>query len=848
MASPNSSEPDLYESISPEGVAISIKESKKKPRKLSKKQKDYLKSLFKKSITEIDYETDSKMNELGIPAFLQHAYLTGKPEPKITQLRDWQENLWKTPSWQAQMNTIVLVPTSGGKTVAADLAMAQVLEKDPTAKIIYALPFVALANEKYSEYEQRFFNFQVRPFYQNIGGSDFRRGNIAVCTFEKAHFLLNSAITCGYANKIKLVVIDEIHMIGDESRGAAIEALIIKLNLLEAKPRIVTLTATVNEEDANRIAKWINGFAYIWKSRPAPIKQMVKKLDGRLCTINSTGQIVPFTKLQSSPDDKDHLMPLIRTLLSKKCQSTILVFVNSRMDTIKISSLIANHMYDDTIPLPKVPPPSDSLLKKRLDLIKKMAANSGFIDDTTVTCIKNGVLFHHGGILLEDRKLIEEAARSKIINVLVATTTLSAGVNIHGVTRVIIHNIYRQTQDNRKKLIAPTQYTQMIGRAGRSGQAGESFIIARSESPVEMNNILELSKNIIPDLKSSILEGEEADRYFLQCLTIRLLPPDGVRSFIEKSFSFSSRNDLISDNKTIESYCQPIYSRLQNNNMIDSNHRTTKFGMAVAGSSLSIEEGLNIYSILNRAQKSLCIEDEVHLLYLCISSKTASSIRPISYDSPQWRKIFENHLHVIQLVTQLSNVQIDHLPDLAHIYGGNGRVNDEIDHCLDKVMVAVILQDLINERPLKDISYEYKVDLGTIQKVQMESASYAGQINRFCEILGNGVLAAALNKFRQRLNFAARTDILSLMTIPSCPRDIARTLADRGIMSPADLSCLSLNQLVMIISSENTQDKPNRTQEETEEVAKKILADAKTFADSLEKIEELEDKAIATIR
>lgn len=842
MTSPSSS-PDLFPGKSQSGASLDVIQQTPKKKKITKKRLLAIKNLNKKFNSQIEYKTDSKMNDLGIPAFLQHAYLTGKPEPVISQLRDWQEKLWTAPEWQEQKNTVVLVPTSGGKTVAADLAIAQVLNRDPTAKIIYALPFVALANEKFAEYEQRFFNYHVRPFYQNIGGSDFRKGNIAVCTYEKAHSLLNAAITCNYVNKIQLVIIDEVHMIGDESRGSVIEALIIKLNLLQVKPRIVTLTATVNEDDANKLARWINGFAFIWKSRPAPIKQLVKKLDGRLCRIQPEGVITPFAKLDSSPDDKDHLMPLVRTLLSKKCRSSILIFVNSRADTIKIANLIATHMYDTSLALPRVPPPSDSLMAKRKELIDKMAANSGFIEEVTVRCIKNGVLYHHGGVLLEDRKLIEEAARNKIVNVLVATTTLSAGVNIHGVSRVIIHNIYRST-DEGKRLLSSAQYTQMIGRAGRAGEAGEAFIISRSESPVEQSDIIGLSKNVIPDINSHILDGEEADRYFLQCLAIRLLNSEEIGKFFAQSFKFVDKTLTEAE---INGYSFPIFARLRAHDMIDSDNKISRFGLAVAGSSLSISEGLSIHNILSRAQKSLCIEDEVHLLYLCISGKTAGSVRPMSYDSPQWRDIINKHEHVIQLVTQLQSGQVTHLPDRAHIFGGNGRINPELDSSLDRVMVAVILSDLINERQMKDISCDFKVDMGTIQKVQMESASYAGQVNRFCEILGLGVLAAGLNKFRQRLNFAVRTDILALMTLPSCPRDVARVFADRGIVSPADIANFSESQLATLIAEESDKDH-KRSPEEVAELAKKILADAITFADSLEKLSELEDRAVTSIR
>ena len=838
MSKASGSEPENADTNPKTKFSIKVDgDAPKKARKKSARRLKFLRKLAQKPKKPAEYTTDPEMTELGIPPFLQHCYLNGIPMPKITKLRDWQASLCRTESWKIGKSTFILVPTSGGKTVAADVAIAQLLEKNPKAKAIYTLPFVALANEKYQEYDKRFFMFQVRPFYQNIGGSDFRRGSIAICTFEKAHSLINSAILGGYADSIQLIIIDEAHMIGDEGRGNVIEALIIKARLMKHPPRIVALTATVNESDCIRLAKWIDGDPFVWKSRPTPIRQMVKKQDGHLCQITNNGEIKPFVQLKSSSDDKDHLMPLIRTLLSKKPDNSILVFVNTRNDTINIASLIASHMFDEKIPLPKVPQPSEEIATKRLKLIKELASSSGNIDEKTMICVKAGVLFHHGGLLLEDRKLIEEAAKTKVINVLVATTTLSAGVNISGVARVIIHNIYRTTRENKKVLIGAAQYTQMVGRAGRNGTPGEAYIIARSNSPNEMNDIITLSKNKLPTIVSHLGDGEYADRFFLQCLATKLLPPDGLRVFVSKFLAFDGE-----EKPEIDEVCAKIAERLHVNGLVDDKMKASKFGMAIAGSALSIEEALELNKIITQAKKNLCIEDEVHLLYLCVSPKIATAIKVFPYDCAQWTRIFKDHMHVIELITSMSTAQINHLPDLVHIYGGLGRVNKNVDSMMDRIMAAVILKELINETPLKDIVKEFQVDFGSVQKLQMDSAAYAGQINRFCELSGSVVLAAALNKFRQRLNFAARTDLLALMSIPSCSRDTARTLVEKGVMSPVDLSALTVEQCATLIVKEGEE-----ITEDVTQLAEKLLKDAITFSESLSKIEELEDKAVLNV-
>ena len=829
------SEPDSLGLGSPRAsITVVGPEKNTKTKKFVGKQ-FHIKKFFTPSKEPKNYTTDVEMSSLGIPNFLQDAYLTGRPEPKIASLRDWQKDLCKNSDWKNGRSAVILVPTSGGKTVAADIAIAQLLENDPDAKAIYALPFVALANEKYGEYEKRFRGFSVRPFFQNVGGSDMRRGHIGICTFEKAHSIINAAITGGYSQQIKLVVIDEIHMIGEEGRGTVIEALIVKLLLMEHHPRIVALTATVNEHDAQRLANWINGFSFIWKSRPTYIKQFIKKNDGSLSQLNQNGISPPFTKLTSFSDDTDHIMPLIRTLLSKRPQSSVLIFVNSRRETQKLAKRISKHMFESESNLPNVQLPSQELKDKRMELIKKICQNSGFIDDVMIKCIKVGVCYHHAGLLLEDRSLIEEAARKKIISVLVATTTLSAGVNIHGVSRVIIHNVFRISKDGKKKALTPAQYIQMVGRAGRNGVPGEAYIIARTQSAMEIDTIIDLSKKSLPNFTSHLTDGEEADRFFLHCLSTKLLPPNGLKTYVSHCLKFD--NKITPD---IDGFCNSITSRLQMNELIDREMNSTQFGRAVAGSSLTIEEGLELNQLISELQEDLCINDEVHLLYLCVSQKSAEAVKPFPYNSPVWNEIFKQHKHVIILITNMSDAQIEHMQDLVYIYGGMGRVNPTIDAQLDRLLVAVILKDLINEIPLKDIASKYSLDLGTIQKLQMEAASYAGQINKFCEISGRAVLAGALNKFRQRLNFAARNELVPLLSLPSCTRDIARILTSKGIMSPNDIAPLSIEQFAILL----VKDEEEKVTDTLKETAQRILSEAQSFAESISNLEDLEEMAL----
>ncbi|KAK8898678.1 putative ATP-dependent RNA helicase ddx60 [Tritrichomonas musculus] len=984
-----------------------------KPNSPQKEQTEVLQTL----------NTTPEMNNLRIPPFLQHAYLNGIPEPKITKLRDWQIQLFQRPEWLFPVETnkpkpsiindtgpdslfedssiisespieiksnmsptssrffepkpnynssnigcssIVLVPTSGGKTVAAEVAIAQLLAQDPTAKAIYALPFVALANEKYTEFTKRFFNFKVRAFYQNIGGPEFRRGSIAVCTYEKAHSIINSALFGKYANKIKLVIIDEIHMIGEEHRGAVIEALVVKLLLMKHQPRIIGLTATINIDDARLLADWIRGFAFISDTRPSRVKQFVVKCNGDLHTINNDGvskqKVTTLVKVenntavrpysyngnnnnnQGTSADMLYVIDPIRRLLSRSPDSTVLIFVNRRADTLILGDFISKHIYDSKIKnLPQLQQASEELLNKRRTLVQELARVSGFVDDSIKRCIINGIGIHHAGLLLEERKLIEAATRNKTISVIVATTTLSAGINIHSVARVFIMNVFRWSPQKGQIPIPNAQFIQMVGRAGRTAnRAGEAFVFAHSTLEYEMRTISSLSKqkieNIVPHLKD---EGE-LERFFLQCLSTKLVDPiNGLDIFLQTTLNrpnqsaptttttsdqlnpnqsklFQSNSSQPNPIQSNQSQSNPIQSVSSQSNMIQSvssqsnmiqsvssqsnlnqsvssqsnlnqsvsgqiggnqlyalkdgmsekekicerlvrkklinasSLLPTALGRAIAGSSLSIEDGLILYETIQKIQLDLCLNDEIHLLYLCVSPQIASLVPPVAYNNVRWIYIFEHHKHVIKLITGMNDLQIENMQDYPNIYGGLGRVNKKIDTDLDRIYTSVILRELINETPISEITQKFKIERGTIQSLQMQSATFAGQTSKFCEIIGSGLLATTLNRFRQRLNFAARTELLGLMVVPSITKDIARKLADVGINSPLDLADLSVEGIAALLvaqtSDSDSEDGKSIAPTDKEiKLAEKILKDSKEYEESFTKLEILEETAVANI-
>ena len=114
-------------------------------------------------------------------------------------------------------------------------------------------------------------------------------------------------------------------------------------------------------------------------------------------------------------------------------------------------------------------PQCGAILAARCGLVEAILRSNPVADHRLLDGLPHGVAYHHAGLTMAERELVEEGFRKGFISVLAATSTLAAGVNLPA-GRVIIRSM-----SIGKGNLQVVQYRQMSGRAGRPGFAAATL-------------------------------------------------------------------------------------------------------------------------------------------------------------------------------------------------------------------------------------------------------------------------------------------------------------------------------------------------------------------------------------
>ena len=318
-----------------------------------------------------------------------------------------QELGW--PSILAGNTTLISAPTGSGKTLAAFLiCIDRLIRKAVTGEladrteVLYVSPLRALSNDIQANLQVPLREISAMAFSEGLlmpqirtavrTGDTLARDRVAmlkrpphilVTTPESLYILLTAEKSRAILRSVETVIVDEIHAVADDKRGAHLSLSLERLEALtERRPVRIGLSAT--QKPIEEVAQFLSG-----TSRPAPVVIDVghkRELD--LSVEVPDSELGPVASHELWDEIYDRIAQLVTE------HRSTLVFVNTR----KLAERIAHR------------------------LIPKLG--------------EEVVAAHHGSLSRKIRFNAERKLKNGELKVLVATASLELGIDIGAVDLV----------------------------------------------------------------------------------------------------------------------------------------------------------------------------------------------------------------------------------------------------------------------------------------------------------------------------------------------------------------------------------------------------------------------------
>lgn len=397
-------------------------------------------------------------------------------------------------------DVLVCAPTGSGKTVVAHYAVYLALAS--SKKCIYTAPIKALSNQKYAELSRQIGAEQVGLLTgdQSIN----REAQILVVTTEVLrNMLLHESPDIrdvGYA------VLDEVHFLADPDRGPVWEETILSL---PDHVRLAALSATV--ANTEELAAWMRSVrgatdVVVSTKRPVPLAQYVNvgrklfplyragTLDPDPALVNALGRRSAERKKRVSDRERRALIDK----LGERRMLPAIEFIFSRKGCDKAVEALLRH--NEVL----------TTREQRAEIAKEVAALRETLTESdrravhferAAAALERGYGAHHAGVFPAIKELTERLMERGLLSIVYATGTLALGIDMP-VRTVVLEELQRWDGHGFVDLSA-TEYTQLIGRAGRRGRDNVGYGVVVADADTDPEHLADLASGRVEPLISA---------------------------------------------------------------------------------------------------------------------------------------------------------------------------------------------------------------------------------------------------------------------------------------------------------------------------------------------------------
>jgi len=364
-------------------------------------------------------------------------------------------------------NALIVAPTATGKSYIGRAILRGAVQRREPGVHVYLVPYRALAAEMRRSFECELADCPGARLKVSTGDHSDpvypEETDILIATYERFATLLRTPEL-----SLGRVVIDEVHLIADQTRGAVVEGLIARMKSHKRPRSLCALSAVIAEPQP--LADWLGVPLILGDASDRTVK-------------------VEFC-CELSDDVDSGLAAELESVLEKGEQA--IIFCRSKAvaqrEARDLKGLVAK-----------------SLSQADREALQHLAYADAQDDEEAkehLELLAGGVAYHHAGLPKDSRQAVEEAFRDRHLKVIACTPTLAAGVNLPA-RLVVVRDVFRsETVRGRhmQVLLSTGELLNMLGRAGRPGQVESGRGVAFVKNGL-------LDKAELAELQVAIQEG-----------------------------------------------------------------------------------------------------------------------------------------------------------------------------------------------------------------------------------------------------------------------------------------------------------------------------------------------------
>lgn len=673
----------------------------------------------------------------------------------LDELRPPQELAVKAGLFDGK-NLVVASPTASGKTLVAELAAFHNILTNK-GKTLYIVPLKALANEKFNEFKKFYGHYtKIALSIGDFDSSDawLHTYDLIITTSEKFDSLIRHNVP--WLREIGTVIIDEVHMLDDASRGPTLEIIITRLRNFLPKAQMIALSATIS--NSKELASWLNAELVHSDYRPIELREGVYINE----ELDFGGKAEKLKGASAVPEIR-----ILEDTLAKN--KSMLLFVSSRRNAEgaakKCLATVRNKLTAEE---------KAALQKLSSDILKALETPTKQCQDLAM-CVRDGVAFHHAGLVAKQRELVEEAFRIRLIKIISATPTLAMGLNLPSF-RSVVRDLKRFDSEEGMAWIPVLEFKQMVGRAGRPGLEDHGEGIAVAKTTADSDNIFEMYINGEPEEIYSKLSVEPVLRMQILGLiaTGEIKDRKSLMEFFSKTFYVHQYGNL----DRIESRLDKIMNELVGWGFIKPESQKifpTQMGKRISELYIDPYSAHLMIDSLKKSKKEPMYY--CHTICQCLEMRPLLSVTPKEFSDIQQKSLeFE-----------------DVLPEEPSPW------DMDYEIWVKAFKTALVLNDWINETSEALILEKYRETPGMLRSRLNNADWMLYAFSEIARILNKKDDLLPLRKLRIRVSYGAKEELLRLLKFEGIGRMRARKLYANSIKSAVDVKKVSLDRLSEII-------------------------------------------------